>query len=206
MPYTEFRDGLCAAHKDGNDQGSGAPMTPSQGTSVSEDYLKALAQRSSHVESILTHALLAGIGQELWKRDPWKEFQVFRTDVDDAGFDFILAHDGKLRYVQLKQTHTEGNTVKYSIRQSFSKIPGSCVVVVVFNGDTLQIDHFLFYGRTPSEPMPDIGNNPVSISPGRRTKGGEKKLRNNYRDVQRSAFIGSLMITELVDRLFQRQI
>lgn len=66
--------------------------------------IKALAERSSYVEKILRHALLAELSRVAWKRDPALMLQVFNAEVDAAGFDIVLGFGEQLRYVQLKQS------------------------------------------------------------------------------------------------------
>jgi len=204
MPYKAFMEGLCEAHR-AVGPGLAAEVLPAPKKApevTGEQRLEAMARRSSHVENVLTHALIAKIAQELWRRDPWLELQVFKADVDDAGFDLVLGCQGVMRFIQIKQTHLQGKAVKYSIRLDFARLKGACAVVLVYNAANLEIDHCLFFGGTPGEPMPDIEANPVSISPGRRTADGERKERENYRDVPRRAFTGSQDMPELVNRLF----
>lgn len=203
MSYQEFRDGLCETHRKGEGGAAFAPTPkPSAGPPLSEDTRKALSLRSSHIENVLTHALIAKIAQELWRRDPWMDFQVFKADVDDAGFDLVLGCKGTMRYIQIKQTHLQGNAVKYSVRLDFAQMVGACAVVMVYKGDTLEIDHCLFFGGTPGEPMSSIEDHHASKLPGRRTADGARKVRKHYRDVPRRAFQRLPEIGDLVDRLF----
>jgi hypothetical protein len=167
-----------------------------------DSYKRALAERSSHVENILTHALVAAVAQDLWRRDPWVSLQVFQAEVDDAGFDLVLGCVGVMRYIQVKQVHLKGAASKFSIRLDFSLLPGSCAVVVVHEAESLEIDHFLFFGGRSDEPMPSIKDRKSTRAPGRRSAVGERKLRLHYRDVPRRNFLGPLTDHELVDRLF----
>lgn len=203
MPYQTFRAGLCKVHlESGREKDHPHPARKIHPGKLGSDFQKAAAERSSHVENVLTHSLVAKIAQELWRRDPFIDLKIFNTEVDDSGFDLVLGCQGVMRFIQIKQTHTQGNAVKYSLRLDFSRMAGACAVVLVYAGDTLEIDHCLFFGGAPNKPMPDIEANRASQSPGRRTAEGVRKIRENYRDVPRHSFQGPLSISALVDVLF----
>jgi hypothetical protein len=168
----------------------------------SEPYRKALAERSSYVENVLIHLLVGALASELWHRDPSTQLSIFNSEVDDSGFDLVLACRQKLRYLQIKQVHLEGRASKFSIRQDFSLMIGSCVVVIVHTEDSLSIDHFLFYGGEMDEAMPPIDGNKLSIVPGRRDAEGNRKVRVHYRDIKRSQFKKMFTASDLLDALF----
>lgn len=164
--------------------------------------IKALAERSSYIENVLGHALVAELSSVVWSRDPFSSLQIFNSEVDDSGFDIVLGLGNQLRYVQLKQAH-EGKTPAHcSIRLSFSTLPGSCVVLMSHSLADLRLTKFRFFGGLPKEPMPNIEALPQSKSPGRRTAAGERKVRLNYRDVPVKKFLGPLSSTELLNVLF----
>jgi hypothetical protein len=48
--------------------------------SSSEQYRKALVERSSYVENILIHLLVGALAGELWKRDPSTPLNIFNSD------------------------------------------------------------------------------------------------------------------------------
>ena len=203
MPYSTFWAGLCEPHRGVEAERGAIPNSlPTDAEPIEDAYTKALSQRSSHVENILTHALIAKIAQELWSRDPWLDLQVFTSDVDDSGFDLVLGCKGVMRYIQIKQTHLQGKAVKYSLRLDFARMVGACAIVLVYQAGTLEIDHCLYFGGVSSETLPFIEDHKVSQSPGRRGADGVRKLRENYRDVPRRAFQGPLSIAELTDKLF----
>jgi hypothetical protein len=167
-----------------------------------ESYQKALYLRSSHVENILTHALIAKVAMELWRRDPLLDFQIFTSDVDDSGFDLVLRCGGELRYIQIKQTHQLGKAVKYNLSLKFSKIEGACVVVVKYDQKTLDFGTFLFLGNQPRQPMPSIEEYPLVVIPWHKNAAGKKKEKTDYRVVPRNKFTEVSSIEELVDLLF----
>jgi hypothetical protein len=61
-----------------------------------------LAERSSYVENVLIHLLVGALASELWRRDPSTPLSIFNSEVDDSGFDHVLACRQKLRYLQIK--------------------------------------------------------------------------------------------------------
>ena len=168
----------------------------------SSAYRKALAERSSYVENVLVHRLVSSLAGELWRRDPTVPLHIFNAEVDDAGFDLVLAWSDKLRYIQVKQVHLKGHTRKFSVRLEFTRLPGSCVVVVVHSESDLEVDHYLFFGGSPSVPMPSVENEKASVSPIKRGEDGKKKVRPHYRDIPRKRFSGPLNTGELLDALF----
>jgi hypothetical protein len=167
-----------------------------------DHYRKALAERSSYVENVLVHRMVADLAGELWHRDPTLPLHVFNSEVDDSGFDLVLACGSSMRYIQVKQVHTKGTASKFSVRLDFTRLPGSCVVVIVHTEDDLNVDHFLFYGGAVHEPMPSVEDNKPSILPGKRDIDGNRKVRQHYRDLKRNKFRGPLNTTELLDALF----
>lgn len=169
---------------------------------TAEQYRTALAERSSYVENVLVHRMVASLAGELWRRDPALPLSIFKSEVDDSGFDLVLGCNGKLRYIQVKQVHVNGKATKFSVRLDFTRMPGSCIVVVVHTEDELLADHFLFYGGTVSEPMPSVEGNRASVVPGRRDIEGNRKTRQHYRDVKRNRFRGPLTTSQLLDALF----
>lgn len=166
-------------------------------------YRKALAERSSYVENILVHRMVASLAGELWRRDPTRPLHIFNSEVDDSGFDLVLGCDTQLRYIQVKQVHSQGAARKFSIRLDFSRMLGSCIIVIVHTEHDLMIDHFLFYGGASDEAMSSVEENKRSIVPGKRDIDGKRKTRQHYRDVKRNKFKGPLAAAELLDALFE---
>jgi hypothetical protein len=165
-------------------------------------YCKALAERSSYVENVLTHRMIASLAGEMWRRDSTEPLHIFRSEVDDSGFDLVLGCRTKLRYIQVKQVHLKGAGREFSVRLDFSQMRGSCVVVMVYSADELMIDHFLFYGGPVDEPMPSVQDNKASRIPSRRDRDGNRRVCEHYRDLKRNKFIGPLATAELLEALF----
>ena len=173
-----------------------------QAPAASPAYRTALAERSSYVENVLTHRLIAALAGELWRRDPTTPLDIFKAEVDDAGFDLVLGCGGLLRYIQIKQMHSEGSRQKFSVRLDFTKQAGSCVLLIVHDEATLELKHFMFFGNGPNMPMPDVDGAKASVAPGRRDKSGGRKVRLHYRDIPRTKFQGPLSTSQLLDALF----
>jgi hypothetical protein len=167
-----------------------------------ESRIKALAERSSYVENVLRHSLVAEISSVIWQRDPFSGLHVFNSEVDDSGFDLVLTLGPQVRYVQLKQAHEEKVPTHCSVRLSFAVNPGSCVVLMSHSIATLRLTAFRFFGGVPSAPMSSIEEMRHSKAPGRRNAAGERKIRGNYRDVPVKEFLGPFTVTQLADVLF----
>lgn len=171
-------------------------------TNASSSYLKALAERSSYVENVLIHRLVSDLAGELWCRDPQSPLHIFNSEVDDAGFDLVLSCAGIQRYIQVKQVHRKGKANKFSVRLEFTRLPGSCVIVIVHSESDLTVDHYLFFGGKANEPMSNVEGEKTTVSPIKRGVDGKKKIRSHYRDIPRKRFIGPLRTPELLDLLF----
>lgn len=182
------------------------PSSSSQsfaGTIDPADHM-AFALRCTHMESILLHALVTEIAEELWRRDHQLDLQVLKDVVGESGFDLVICCNGSTLYIQIKQTRTSVNPEKYSLWHDFSKTQGGCAVVLVHGSENLGIDHYLFFGGGSGEPLPPILGFPKTQSPARRATDAGRKLRENLFNVPRQKFQGPLGIPELVDRLFPR--
>lgn len=166
------------------------------------DYRKSLAERSSYVENILIHRLFAALAGELWRHDPESQLHIFNSEVDNSGFDLVLGYRDQLRYIQIKQVHAKGAASKFSVRLDFSRIPGSCVVLIIHTESDLQIDRCCFFGQTVREPMGSIEDMKATVSPIKRDKDG-KKTREHYRDIPRKRFQGPYGTDQRLRVLFE---
>ena len=167
-----------------------------------EHRLKALAEKSSYIENVLRHSLIAQLSSVVWSRDPFLALQVFNSEVDDSGFDIVLSLGTQIRYVQLKQAHDEKIPTHCSVRLSFADVPGSCVVLMSYTIMELHLTKFRFFGGAPGQPMERIDALRATKAPGRRNAAGERKTRTNYRDIPVRNFKGPYSAPELLDALF----
>lgn len=175
---------------------------PTVVTSHDEARLAASYQKSSYIESVLRHRMLAEMASELWQRSPEFTLQVFNSEVDDAGFDLVLSVGTAVRYVQLKQARFDKTKPSCSIRLPFSRLIGSAAVLMAYRCDNLEIESYGFFGNGPHSCMDEIENYKVSRSPVKKDSSGKKQQRPNYRDVPTCAFKRRLDMGALVDLLF----
>jgi hypothetical protein len=169
---------------------------------MSKDRLEAAAHKSSYVENVLRHRMIAELSSVLWELNPDNGLQVFNSEVDNAGFDIVLKLNSAIRYVQLKQAHSGKVPTHCSTRLSFSKLIGSCVILMAYSLDDLTISGYRFFGNAPNCPMPSIDSCKASKAPGRRNAEGARHVRSNYRNVPVSRFTDRLSSLELLERLF----
>lgn len=167
-----------------------------------EARIQALAERSSYVENVLRHAFLAELSYLVWENDPFDSLTISNAEVDDSGYDVVLARGNVIRHIQLKQAHEEKVPQKFSVRVSFAILPGSCLVVISHALADLRPKSYAFYGGGPTDEMPYIEVQRTTKSSGRRTADGQRVLRRNYRDAPFSRFKRGLSAKELLDELF----
>lgn len=167
------------------------------------DYQEALAERSSYVENVLIHRLIASLAGELWRHAPESQLHIFNAEVDNSGFDLVLGYRDQLWYIQIKQVYTRGAASRFSVRLDFSRFPGSCVVLIVHAEADLQIEHCCFFGQSVREPMENIEDEKATRSPGRRDNVGNRKIREHYRDIPRKKFKGPYSPDQLLPVLFE---
>ena len=148
---------------------------------------------------MLEHRFLAEVCSELWRRQCF-DFSVARGEVDDGGFDLIFEVGDLIRHVQLKAKHIEGRAARYAIQTALARKPSACVVVMVHDARTLEIDHYRFLGGAPGTSLPELGDRAV-----RHTKGnaqGEKTIRPALRNVPLGSFEKVESTAQLIPHLF----
>lgn len=167
-----------------------------------EGRLRALAERSSHVENVLRHAFLAELAGEVWRDDPNEPLGISNAEVDDSGYDVVLERNAIIRRIQLKQHHEGKAPRAFSVRMEFATHPGSCIVAIAHSLIDLKPTSYSFYGSGPEDPMPYVEAHQVTMAPGRRTSDGKRVMRLKYRDVPFSRFKKNLTIRQLIEELF----
>jgi hypothetical protein len=158
--------------------------------------------RSSHREALIEHLFAGEIMRRLWLRGEWR-LEVLKPQVDDGGYDIVLEANGITRHVQLKASRRGSTVRKTQVNTLLSAKPSGCVVFLWFDGQTLDLGPFAFFGGLPGESLPDL----TGMKVGKHTKAnaqGVKAQRPNIRDVPLSKFEKVADFDQLVLRLFGR--
>lgn len=157
---------------------------------------------SSYREMLLEHLFAGEVMRHVWLSGI-KRLEVLKPQVDDGGYDLVLEGNSVVRHIQLKATF-QGSTIKrFNVNTGLALKPSGCVVVLLFDPDTLALGPFLWFGAPPKQPLPDLSQYPVA----KHTKGnaqGVKLPRPNLRTVPISAFAKTSTIADVAERLFGR--
>ncbi len=152
---------------------------------------------STSREALVEHVFVAEVLQEAWfGREQLVE--VLRSEVDAAGYDIVFECGLITRHVQLKASDAGGKTSRQTINTRLAEKPSGCLVWVVYRervpDHRLELS-YLWFGGTPGQPLPDlgqvVGRNPRS-----------KTLRPGTRVVSRARFEPVTSTAALVERLF----
>ncbi|MBL8649387.1 MAG: hypothetical protein JNL35_03170 [Sphingopyxis sp.] len=162
-------------------------------------WIDALSAYSTTRENILEHRFLADVASRLWQRGEFA-FAISHSEVDNSGYDVILEACGVTRHVQLKAMHTEGSTDSFKVQQRLAEKPSSCLVLIVHDARTLDIEHYRWFGGAPGEKMPFLGDKIATHTKG--NSDGFKAPRPTIRELAKSRFVKLADIDALVDRLF----
>lgn len=156
--------------------------------------------QSVYREHLLEHLLVGELMRYAWLHRA-AELEVSRPLVDRAGHDVVLEANGITRHVQLKTSTVDGATRKQAIHLHLGEKPSGCVIWSRFEPSSMLLDHFLFFGGLPGEPLPDL----TGFEPARHTRAdslGVKKERPNLRALPASAFDRIDGIAQLYQVLF----
>jgi hypothetical protein len=121
--------------------------------------------------------------------------------VDDGGYDLILEGHSVVRHIQLKATFRGSTVARFNVNTGLALKPSGCVIVLLFEPQTLDLGPFLWFGGHPGQPLPELTCYPVA----KHTKGnaqGVKLPRPNLRTVPRSAFTAAATVSDIAERLF----
>ena len=106
-------------------------------------------------ESITTHASLAAIGTEIWRRRHF-DAEILRAEFDAAGYDLVIAANGANRHIQLRTRNLSGTRASYGTSQRLADQPSGCVVVLHIDDGDLRIREYGLFAGPPGQPLPDI--------------------------------------------------
>jgi len=155
---------------------------------------------SSYREMLLEHLFAGEVMRHVWRSDV-KRLEVLKPQVDDGGYDIVLEGNAIVRYVQLKATFLGSTVARFNINTGLALKPSGCVIVLLFDPETLELGPFLWFGGPPRSPLPDMERYPVA----RHTKHnaqGVRLVRPNLRVVPRSAFEVVTSIPGIAEKLF----
>jgi hypothetical protein len=155
---------------------------------------------SSLREQILEHIFISELLKAMWRMG-YRDMEVLRSEVDNAGYDIVVAHRGIMRHIQLKASHATAHTSHQKIHLALAEKRSGCVIWLRFDPETLALGPYLWLGARPGEPLPDIRGLPIA----KHTKAnaqGEKKGRPNLRLVPKRAFTQLGSIDDVVATLF----
>lgn len=153
---------------------------------------------SSLREQYLEYAFLGALCQEMRARGI--EMDILRSHTDRSGYDILLEANGIERHVQLKSSFIGAKTARQKINVRLTEKPSGCIVWMRFDSQTLELAEFLWFGATPGEPLPDLGD-----KIGKHEKGdqhGFKAQRAAIRVINKGRFEAIPNMEELADRLF----
>lgn len=160
--------------------------------------MPGISHRSSAIEKVLEYQFLGLLTRELMYRGA--EFEVLRGDVDDCGHDLVIEADGVLRHIQLKAMVRGGKRANVTVNTRLARKSSGCVVWMTWDPATLELGPFRWFGGTPGEPLPTLGDRIAKHSKGNGK--GEKNARPAHRVVPRGRFETLTSIGELADRMF----
>ena len=157
---------------------------------------------SSYREMLLEHLLVGEILGHLWTRGI-AHVEFLKPQVDDAGYDIVLACNSITRHIQLKTSHATAQRSNVDLQLNLAKKQGGCVIWTFFDAETLRLGPFLWFGGPPGKLLPEIR----SFRMAKHTKGdatGKKAVRPNLRLIPKGKFERLTTVAELVQRLFGR--
>lgn len=159
-----------------------------------------ISSHSTYVESVLQHGFLSELLRHLWNKFPGEELQVYNAEVDSHGFDVVLTFRGRIRHVQLKSSSLHSTTQKYTINGKLATVAGGCVLLMIYNVETLAISGYHFFGFSSGE-FPDISALPLAKA----TRGnalGVKSVRRNTRSLPKAHFHPRTSIETIATLMF----
>ena len=162
---------------------------------------QALSQHSSYIENALRHVFLSQLFRAVWEQDFVSRLHIYQNEVDDSGFDLVASLGSVIRHIQLKATHTGGRAQSISAHVALASAQGGCIVWMFYNAETLDIEHYRFFGLLAGETMADISHLPAALTHRRDIK-GLRKARSHHRVIPRSQFSAPMTIEELHAALF----
>jgi len=161
--------------------------------SISKQY-----EKSSRREEYAEYVFLGALVQEAWTRDV--DLTILRSQTDADGYDLVLETEKVTRHVQLKTSGIDATTSNQKVSLKLCGRPSGCIVWIVLNPDTLDLDHFRWFGAKPGQPLPDLGSKVAKHT--RANAEGVKSKRSNHRVLSKGRFTKLSSVAALFDTLF----
>jgi hypothetical protein len=156
--------------------------------------------RSSYRERLFEHLFVGELMKYFWLFG-FNRLEVSIPQVDDGGYDLVLEGNDVVRHVQLKTTFSGSKVNRFNIHTRLSLKPSACMVVILFDKNTLDLGSFLWLGAAPGQKLPNLKKYPIA----KHAKGnaqGVKLEKPQHRYVPRAAFKRVNSIPELAMKLF----
>jgi hypothetical protein len=160
---------------------------------------QAATSHSTVLEKTLEHRFLADLCSYLWTCGVY-DFAVSQSEVDLYGYDVIVEAAGTIRHIQLKLARTGSRRRHVSLNNRLAQKQSGCVVWMFYKPQDLTIDHYLWFGSAPGEPLPALGDKVTRHAKGNAE--GVKTKRPAHRDVAKGRFDRVPTVGGLAQRLF----
>ncbi|MBA3316425.1 MAG: hypothetical protein H0T47_24470 [Planctomycetaceae bacterium] len=157
-------------------------------------------EHSSYREKLVEHLFIGEVLRYLWCQGVTC-VESLKPEVDNGGYDLVIACGRIIRHVQLKSSFVGSTTARQKIHLRLAEKSSGCVVWIEFDPQTLAFQSFLWFGDQPGRPLPDISTRPVAKH-AKANMQRIKAVRPNLRVLPRSAFEKVHGIAALIDRLF----
>lgn len=157
---------------------------------------------SSFREKLIEHLFIGEMLKLSWQKGDC-QLEVMRPEVDNAGTDIVMEDNGFIRHIQLKASKLGGKTSRQKVHSRLSDKPSGCVIWIVFEEDTLALNHFYFYGEKAGKPLARLNEAKTA----KHTKGnvdGIKAERPYIRSVNKGQFERYDSIEALYKVLFSK--
>ena len=151
-------------------------------------------------EKVIEHIFVTELSKVLLL-DKKLPFETLRAEFDSNGYDLVIEANGHVRHIQLKAMRSGGKRARVDINLALAEKPSGCVVWIVVNDATLQLEQFLWLGSPAGEKL-QIPAGAV----GRHTKRdltGLRGKRARMRTVNKGDFDKLPCMTDVVQRLFE---
>jgi hypothetical protein len=166
---------------------------------IDADEIDIHSHSSTLRERIVEHVFIGDALRRLWQLGI-TDVEVLRSEFDAGGYDIVMSRERIVRHIQFKSVMVEGKAARTSISLRLSDKPSGCVIWMVVTPQ-LAIDHYLWFGAVPGQPLPNIQNYAVA----KHSKGnaeGAKLERPMHRVLPRGRFDRLKNMDEVLVHLF----